>query len=272
MIAIMSWINNIMNINPIWRRDKVKIKILVILVSIAIIAGVLSGCIEEENKKPVAGFSFPTNTVVNSAIQFTDTSTDSDGTIEEWSWDFGDGGSSTLQNPTHTYTVDGTYTVKLTVTDNDGAQSTKEMDITIALMDIVETAVYLGFSTLATAVTEAGLVDTLKGAGPFTVFAPTDDAFAALNQTWLANLLDDITNLTAVLTYHVLSGEYYSTALEAGEYETVEGTNITIAIDDQNVTINGVKILIVDVECSNGIIHAIEEVILPASVEGPEES
>ena len=248
-------------------------KILALLVSIALLVGVLSGCVEdtaeEEKKSPVANFTVPDNTDVNSDIQFTDTSTD-DGTIEEWLWNFGDEVESTEQNPTHIFTETGTFTVKLTVTDNDGETASKEMDITITLMDIVETAAYLEFSTLATAVTEADLVDTLKGTGPFTVFAPTNDAFAALNETWLSNLLADITNLTAVLTYHVLSGEYMSTDLEDGEYATVEGTNVTIVIDDTNVTINGVKIITTDVECSNGVIHAIEEVILPESVEGPE--
>ena len=245
--------------------------ILVLLVSITLLVGVLSGCVEEAEEKqaPVANFTVPDNTDINSDIQFTDTSTD-DGTIEEWLWDFGDGESSTEQNPMHMYNETGTFTVKLTVTDDDGETASKEMDITITLMDIVETAVYLEFSTLATAVTEADLVDTLKGTGPFTVFAPTNDAFAAINETWLTNLLADITNLTAVLTYHVLSGEYMSTDLEDGEYITVEGTNVTIAIDDTNVTINGVKIILADLECSNGVIHAIEEVILPESVEGPE--
>ena len=246
-------------------------KIFVLLVSIVLLVGIISGCVEEEtkNENPEASFTIPDNTDVNSEIQFTDSSTD-DGTISEWFWEFGDGENSTDQNPTHTYTDTGTYTIKLTVKDNDGATATKEMDITITLMDIVETAIYLDFSTLATAVTTANLVDTLQGTGPFTVFAPTNDAFAALNQTWLTNLLADITNLTLVLTYHVLNGKYMSTDLEAIEYMTLEGTNITIAIDDTNVTINNVKIITTDVECSNGVIHAIEEVILPESVEGPE--
>ena len=246
-----------------------KKEIFVLMVGTALLVGVLSGCVEEEkDEKPKASFTIPENTDVNSEIQFTDTSTD-DGTISEWFWEFGDGETSIEQNPKHTYSSTGSYTVNLTVTDDAEQTKTATKVIEITKMDIIETAVYAGFGTLATALTTADLIETLKGEGPFTVFAPTDDAFATLNQTWLTALLDDITNLTKVLTYHVISGKLMSTDLQAMEYMTLEGTNITIAIDGNNVTINEVDITTADVECSNGVIHIIGEVLLPESVEGP---
>ena len=251
-------------------------KIFVSLVSIALLVGFLSGCIETEetetkNKLPKAIFSVPINTDVNSEIEFTDSSTDKDGTISEWYWDFGDGTNSTDQNPTHTYSLNGTYTVKLTITDNEGAEDTEEIDLLITLMDIVETAAYSGFDTLANALTAANLVTTLQGEGPFTVFAPTNESFAALNQTWLTNLINNITNLTKVLTYHVLLAEVIAADITDGlEALTVEGTNITFAIDGSNVTINNVaNITQTDIECSNGYIHVIDAVLVPESVEGP---
>lgn len=250
-----------------------KAKILVLLVSVALLVGILSGCTEQANKEPKASFTVPTNTDVNSEIVFTDTSTDEDGTIAGWYWEFGDDTNSTDQNPEHTYTETGTYTVKLTVTDDTGATDTLEQSVIITLMDIVETAVYAGFDTLAEALTAADLIDTLQGEGPFTVFAPTDDAFAALNQTWLTNLINDKENLTKVLTYHVLSASVMAADITDGlEAVTVEGTNITFTIDDMNVTINDLALIInnmTDIKCSNGYIHVINAVLLPESVEGP---
>ncbi|GEM_PF-1616482 len=249
-----------------------KAKILVLLVSVALLVGVLSGCTEQANKEPKASFTVPTNTDVNSEIVFTDTSTVQDGTISEWYWEFGDDTNSTDQNPEHTYAETGTYAVKLTVTDEDGATDTEEKSVVITLMDIVETAIYAEFGTLVAAVTAANLVTTLQGEGPFTVFAPTDEAFAALNQTWLTDLLADTANLTKVLTYHVLSGSVMAADITDGlEAVTVETTNITFAIDDLNVTINNVALItMVDIECSNGYIHVIDAVLLPESVEGPQ--
>jgi len=246
-------------------------KIFVLLVSVALLVGILSGCTEQANKEPKASFTVPTNTDVNSEILFTDTSTDEDGTIAEWYWEFGDDTNSTEQNPEHTYTEIGTYTVKLTVTDNEGATDALEKSVIITLMDIVETAIYAEFDTLVAAVTAAELVTTLQGEGPFTVFAPTDEAFAALNQTWLTNLINDKENLTKVLTYHVLLASVMAADITDGlEAVTVEGTNITFAIDDTNVTINNVALITVtDIECSNGYIHVIDAVLLPESVEGP---
>jgi len=248
-------------------------KMFVLLVIVLLLVGIMSGCVEEENKKPTAGFSIDpeTNIYVDTTITFSDTSDDKDGTIESWMWDFGDETNSTDSGPIeHSYDEIGTYTVTLTVTDNDDAESDiYSMNIEVTLKDIVTTAVDSGFSTLATALTAADLVDTLKGEGPFTVFAPTNDAFDALNQTWLTALLDDVTNLTLVLKYHVVSGQVMSSDLTDGEVMTLEGTNVTIAIDGTNVTVNGVLVTTADVECSNGVIHIIGEVLLPESVPGP---
>jgi len=247
-------------------------KIIVPIVCLALVVGILSGCTETPtNEAPVASFTVTDPIYVDTEITFTDTSTD-DSAVASWAWDFGDEETSTEQNPKHTYTEVGDYTVTLTVTDDeDETSEAYTMDISVVLKDIVTTAIDAGFSTLATALTAADLVETLQGEGPFTVFAPTDDAFAALNQTWLTNLLADTTNLTKVLTYHVVSGTYLSGDLTDGNVETLEGTNVTIAIEDSvNVTVNGVLVTTADIECSNGVIHIIGEVLLPASVAGPE--
>ncbi len=250
-------------------------KLLVIIIIMSLLVGFLTGCVEEEtkNKKPKAEFEVDKTTGIYAdiTITFTDKSTDSDGQITSWIWDFGDGTTSNESGPIeHSYATVGTYTVKLIVTDDDGEDSNPyEMDITVTLRDIVAMAQFAGFNTLANALIIADLVDTLQGEGPFTVFAPTDEAFGALDQTWLTNLLADTTNLTKVLTYHVLSGKFMSTDLSVGEYVTIEGTNITIALDDTNLTVNNVSITTADVECSNGVIHIIGEVLLPDSVQGP---
>ena len=249
-----------------------KIKILIVTLSVIAAVSMFSGCVQQTNEAPEASFTYePMEDIYpETEITFTDASTD-DGTIGAWLWTFGDGTNSTEQNPTHSYDAVGTYTVTLVVTDDmDNMSDPYTMDITVTLKDIVTTAIDAGFSTLATALTAADLVETLQGDGPFTVFAPTDDAFAALNQTWLTALLDDVTNLTKVLTYHVVSGSVMSTDLTDGEVTTLEGTNVTIAIDGTNVTVNGVLVTTADIECSNGVIHIIGEVLLPEAVPGPE--
>ena len=131
-------------------------------------------------------------------------------------------------------------------------------------MDIVDTAVADGnFTTLVAAVEAAGLVDTLKGEGPFTVFAPTDDAFAALPEGTVEGLLEDIPTLTAILTYHVVPGEVMSTDLSDGmEAETVNGQSVTIGTEG-GVTVDGANVILADIEASNGVIHVIDTVILP---------
>ena len=120
------------------------------------------------------------------------------------------------------------------------------------------------FSTLVAAVTAAGLVDTLKGDGPFTVFAPTNAAFAALPEGTVDALLADIPALTAILTYHVVAGKVMSGDLTDGmTATTVNGADITIGVSADGVTVNGAKVTTADIEGTNGVIHVIDAVILP---------
>jgi len=129
--------------------------------------------------------------------------------------------------------------------------------------DIVDTAVAAGsFKTLATALQAAGLVDTLKGKGPFTVFAPTDDAFAKVPKADLEALLKDKAKLTAVLTYHVVPGKTMAKDVKAGKVKTVQGNELTIATAG-GVTVDGAKVTTADVAASNGVIHVIDTVLIP---------
>lgn len=132
--------------------------------------------------------------------------------------------------------------------------------------DIVDTAVAAGsFNTLATALAAAGLVETLKGEGPFTVFAPTDAAFAALPAGTLDDLLkpENKDKLVAILTYHVIPGAVASSALTEGmKAATVNGAEVTFTLEG-GAKINGAVISAVDVAASNGVIHVIDSVILP---------
>ncbi len=130
--------------------------------------------------------------------------------------------------------------------------------------DIVDTAVDAGtFTTLVAAVQAAGLVETLKGDGPFTVFAPTDEAFAALPEGTVEGLLADIPALTKILTYHVVAGKVMSGDLSNNMMATtVEGSDITI-MTEGGVTVNGANVVAADIEASNGVIHVIDAVILP---------
>ncbi len=132
--------------------------------------------------------------------------------------------------------------------------------------DIVDTAVAAGtFNTLAAALTAAGLVETLKGEGPFTVFAPTDAAFAALPAGTVEDLLkpENKDKLTAILTYHVVAGKVMSTDLTEGmKAATVNGAEVTITLDG-GAKVNGAVISAADIEASNGVIHVIDSVILP---------
>ena len=134
--------------------------------------------------------------------------------------------------------------------------------------DIVDTAVDAGsFTTLVAAVQAAGLVDTLKGEGPFTVFAPTDDAFAALPEGTVETLLmpENKDKLTAILTYHVVPGKVMSTDLSNNMMAaTVEGGEITI-MTEGGVKVNQANVVQADIETSNGVIHVIDAVILPPS-------
>ncbi|KIC28879.1 fasciclin domain-containing protein [Leisingera sp. ANG-S5] len=135
-----------------------------------------------------------------------------------------------------------------------------------ASKDIVDTAVEAGsFETLAAALTAADLVGTLKGDGPFTVFAPTDEAFAALPEGTVENLLkpENREQLTQILTYHVVPGKVMSSDLSDGmKAETVMGKEITVSMND-GVKINDATVTTADIETANGVIHVIDTVILP---------
>ena len=137
-------------------------------------------------------------------------------------------------------------------------------------MDIVDTAVADGrFTTLVTAVTAAGLVDTLKGAGPFTVFAPTDEAFAKLPAGTVENLLkpENLETLKNVLLYHVVAGNVMAAdvvTLDGKTADTVAGSAVNISVKDGNVFLNeNVQVIITDIVTSNGVIHVIDTVLLP---------
>ena len=129
--------------------------------------------------------------------------------------------------------------------------------------DIVDTAVAAGnFKTLVTALKAAGLVDTLKGPGPFTVFAPTDAAFAKIPKADLDALLADKTKLKSVLTYHVVPGKILSADIKAGKVDTVQGTQVTIGTQG-GVMVDKATVVTADVAADNGVIHAIDTVLMP---------
>jgi len=129
--------------------------------------------------------------------------------------------------------------------------------------DIVDTAVAAGnFKTLVSALQAADLVSTLKGKGPLTVFAPTDDAFAKIPKADLDALLKDKARLQAVLTYHVVSGKVMSTDLKAGNVKTLQGGDVMVGTMG-GVTVNGGKVVAADVAADNGVIHAIDTVLMP---------
>lgn len=131
--------------------------------------------------------------------------------------------------------------------------------------DIVDTAVAAGsFDTLVTAVKAADLVETLKSEGPFTVFAPTDEAFAAIPAADLEALLADKEQLSAVLTYHVVPGKVMAAdVVGLDSATTVQGSDVDIEVTDGGVKIDGANVVTTDIETSNGVIHVIDSVILP---------
>lgn len=133
-----------------------------------------------------------------------------------------------------------------------------------ATKDIVDTAVGAGsFKTLADLLTKAGLVETLKGPGPFTVFAPTDEAFAKVDKATLDKLGANVEALKQVLTYHVVAGKVLAADVKAGPVKTVEGSEATIKVEGGKVMIDGANVTATDVMASNGVIHVIDAVILP---------
>ncbi len=130
--------------------------------------------------------------------------------------------------------------------------------------DIVDTAVAAGsFNTLAKLLTDAGLVETLKGEGPFTVFAPTDEAFAAVPADTLAALGADKALLAKVLTYHVVPGKVMAADIAAGDVATVAGPTVKLSVVDGKVMVNDATVVTADVAASNGVIHVIDKVLLP---------
>ena len=131
--------------------------------------------------------------------------------------------------------------------------------------DIVEVATAAGdFTTLVAAVEAAGLVETLQGDGPFTVFAPTDAAFDALPEGTVEGLLEDPDALADILTYHVVSGELYAAdVVEETSLTTVNGADVDITVDGDTVTIGDAQITMTDIQASNGVIHVIDAVLIP---------
>ncbi len=137
----------------------------------------------------------------------------------------------------------------------------------VAASDIVDTAVSAGsFKTLVAAVKAAGLVDTLKGKGPFTVFAPTDEAFAKLPAGTVETLLkpENKDKLVAILTYHVVPGKVMAAdVVKVKEAKTVQGQSVAVTVNDKGVKIDNANVVKTDISCSNGVIHVIDQVILP---------
>ncbi len=136
-------------------------------------------------------------------------------------------------------------------------------------MDIVDTAIENGsFTTLVGAVEAAGLVDTLKSEGPFTVFAPTDEAFNALPEGTVPALMNDIPALTDVLLYHVVPGKVMAAdVVNLSSADTALGEPVSIRVEDGNVYINDAQVVITDIEASNGVIHVVDAVIIPPAEE-----
>jgi hypothetical protein len=133
--------------------------------------------------------------------------------------------------------------------------------------DLVDAAAADGrFKTLTLAVRAAGLVDVLKGKGPFTLFAPTDDAFAKLPAGTLATLLkpENKNRLAAVLTHHVIAAEAPASAVKSGAVQTLNGQRLDLNVKDGSVTVDGAKVTSTDIRCSNGLIHVIDAVLVPS--------
>lgn len=163
--------------------------------------------------------------------------------------------------------VDGANVIKTDITTSNGTIHVIDAVIIPSTKDIIDTAIEAGsFNTLAAALGAAELVQTLKGEGPFTVFAPTDKAFAALPAGTVESLLkpENKEKLQAVLTYHVVPGRVYAVdAIKAGKAKTVQGSKVTIAKSNGKVTVDGATVIKADIDTTNGVIHVIDAVILP---------
>ncbi len=186
-----------------------------------------------------------------------------------------DAGEASLSLDTTKY-PDGNHAFSLRLVKPDANYDEQIVNFTIANAgapapapsggsDIVATAVAAGnFTTLVAAVQAAGLVDTLQGDGPFTVFAPTDEAFAKLPAGTVEALLNDIPTLTNILLYHVVPGKVMAAQVTDGlTANTVQGSPVTFTVADGEVKINDATIIATDIETSNGVIHVIDSVILP---------
>jgi uncharacterized surface protein with fasciclin (FAS1) repeats len=150
----------------------------------------------------------------------------------------------------------------------DSCSASKSASTSAAGKDLVAVAGGAdNFTTLVAAIKAAGLVETLQGKGPFTVFAPTDAAFAKLPAGTVESLLkpENKEKLVAILTYHVLSGKVMAADVKTMEAKTVQGQSVDIIVADAGVTVNGAKVLKTDVLAENGVIHVIDTVILPKS-------
>ena len=152
--------------------------------------------------------------------------------------------------------------------EQTGAQAEKMKSAVqekVMARDIVDIAVADGrFTTLVAAVKAAGLVETLKGEGPFTVFAPTDDAFAKLPEGTVDALLGDLPKLKSILLYHVVPGKVMAAdVVKLQEAETALGESVAIFVEGDVVKVEGATVVITDIEASNGVIHVIDSVILP---------
>ncbi|MCD6679768.1 MAG: fasciclin domain-containing protein [Burkholderiaceae bacterium] len=135
--------------------------------------------------------------------------------------------------------------------------------LSVQAADIVDTASSAGnFQTLVSAVQQAGLVDTLKGPGPFTVFAPTDEAFAKLPKDQLDALLRDKAMLAKVLTYHVVPAKVMAQDVKAGQVPTVQGSSLTVATQG-GISVDGANVVASDIVADNGVIHVIDSVLVP---------
>jgi uncharacterized surface protein with fasciclin (FAS1) repeats len=165
--------------------------------------------------------------------------------------------------------IDGAEVILTDIETSNGVIHVIDAVLLPESRDIVDIAVEDGrFTTLVAAVQAAGLVDTLKGEGPFTVFAPTDEAFAALPEGTVEALLADIPTLTDILLYHVVPGKVMASdvvGLDGQSAETaLAGQSINIKVDMGNVYLNeDVQVIITDIEASNGVIHVIDAVLLP---------
>ena len=163
--------------------------------------------------------------------------------------------------------VDKANVVKTDIETTNGTIHVIDAVIMPSTKDIIDTAVEAGsFKTLAAALDAAELIETLQGDGPFTVFAPTDEAFAALPEGTVESLLkpENKEKLQAVLTYHVVPGRIYAAdAIEAGQAKTVQGQEVTIKSSDAGVTVDGANVVKADIDTTNGVIHVIDAVILP---------